>query len=102
MLGAIAASRLGPTGGRVILLGKDAGISNTQAFVAGYREAMLVGVGLALAGALVSLVRERRSYGEEILEPDDDPAAVNGMSGLAPPDQRHIRGHQCHEEDVRV
>ena len=102
VLGAIAASRLGPTGGRVILLGKDAGISNTQAFVAGYREAMLVGVGLALAGALVSLVRERRSYGQEILEPDDDPAAVNGMSGLAPPDQRHIRGHQRHEEDVRV
>ena len=56
VLGAIAASKLGPTGGRVILLGKSAGISSAQAFAAGYREAMLVGAGLAVAGALVSLV----------------------------------------------
>jgi EmrB/QacA subfamily drug resistance transporter len=61
MLGAIAAARLGPTGGRLILLGQSAGVSSARAFAAGYREAMLVGVGLAIGGALVSSVRERRS-----------------------------------------
>ena len=60
ILGAIAASRLGPDGGRVILLGAQAGVSNAAAFTAGYRDAMLVGTGIAVAGALVSLVRERR------------------------------------------
>jgi hypothetical protein len=60
MLGAIAAAKLGPTGGRLILLGQSAGVSSARAFAAGYREAMLVGVGLALAGALVSSVRGRR------------------------------------------
>ena len=60
ILGAIAASKLGPTGGRVILLGKSAGVSSAQAFAAGYREAMLVGAGLALAGALASLVQEKK------------------------------------------
>jgi hypothetical protein len=43
VLGAIAASELGPEGGRVILLGARAGVDNAQAFTAGYREAMLVG-----------------------------------------------------------
>jgi EmrB/QacA subfamily drug resistance transporter len=61
VLGAIAASKLGPTGGRVILLGKSAGISSAQAFAAGYREAMLVGAGLAVVGALVSIVGGRSS-----------------------------------------
>ena len=60
MLGAIAASKLGPVGGRVILLGETAGVSSAQAFAAGYREAMLAGAGLALVGALASLMRERR------------------------------------------
>ena len=68
VLGAIAASRLGPTGGRVILLGKSAGVSSAQAFAAGFREAMLVGVGLALAGALVSMVGKPRSERQEFLE----------------------------------
>ncbi len=68
ILGAIAASKLGPTGGRVILLGKSAGVNNAQAFAAGYREAMLVGAGLALAGALISLVRERRPESRELRE----------------------------------
>jgi predicted MFS family arabinose efflux permease len=61
ILGAIAASKLGPEGGRVILLGARASIGNAAAFAAGYREAMLVGTGIAVAGALMSLVRERRS-----------------------------------------
>jgi MFS family permease len=61
VLGAIAASKLGPEGGRVILLGARAGVDNAQAFTAGYREAMLVGSGFAVVGALVSLVRERSS-----------------------------------------
>jgi EmrB/QacA subfamily drug resistance transporter len=65
ILGAIAASRLGPAGGRVILMGASAGVSNTQAFAAGYREAMFVGTGFAVAGALVSLVRERDSGKEQ-------------------------------------
>ena len=69
ILGAIAASKLGPTGGRVILLGKSAGVGNAQAFAAGYREAMLVGAGLALAGALISLVRERGVDSRDPLEP---------------------------------
>lgn len=59
VLGAIAASNLGAEGGRVILLGTRAGVSNAQAFATGYREAMLVGTAFAIAGALVSLVRER-------------------------------------------
>jgi len=74
VLGAIAASKLGPTGGRVILLGKSAGISSAQAFAAGYREAMLVGVGLALASALASLVGERKPEGQEFSEPEVIPA----------------------------
>jgi MFS family permease len=61
ILGAIAASKLGPEGGRVILLGARAGVDNAAAFAAGYREAMLVGTGIAVIGALVSLVREKRS-----------------------------------------
>ncbi len=60
VLGAIAASQLGPEGGRVILLGTEAGIENAEAFTAGYRQAMLVGTALALVGALVALVRERK------------------------------------------
>ena len=69
VLGAIAASQLGPTGGRVILLGKSAGISSAQAFATGYREAMIVGVGLALASAAVSLVRDRTPDGRESRDP---------------------------------
>ena len=49
LLGAIAASKLGPAGGRVILLGESAGLTNAQAFAVGFREAMLAGAGLALA-----------------------------------------------------
>jgi MFS family permease len=60
VLGAVAASHLGPEGGRVILLGARAGVDNAQAFAAGYREAMLVGAGFTVAGAFISLIRERR------------------------------------------
>lgn len=60
VLGAIAASQLGPEGGRVILLGTEAGIENAEAFTAGYQQAMFVGTALALVGALVALVRERK------------------------------------------
>ena len=60
ILGAIAASHLGEEGGRVIFLGTNAGVTNALAFAAGYRQAMLVGAGIALIGALVSLVRERQ------------------------------------------
>jgi hypothetical protein len=60
VLGAIAASQLGPNGGRVILLGESASTGNALAFAAGYREAMLVASGLALVGALVSLAAKSR------------------------------------------
>jgi EmrB/QacA subfamily drug resistance transporter len=60
ILGAIAASKLGAEGGRVILLGARASVSSATVFAAGYREAMLVGTGIAVVGAIVSLVRERR------------------------------------------
>lgn len=63
VLGAIAASKLGPEGGRVILLGAGAGVENAQAFSAGYQEAMLAGTVFAVATALVSLVRERPPKG---------------------------------------
>jgi len=59
ILGAIAASQLGPEGGRVILLGARASLGNAEAFAAGYRQAMWVGTGIAVLGALVALVRER-------------------------------------------
>ena len=59
ILGAIAASHLGPDGGKVILLGARASVTNGQAFASGYREAMLVGTAIAVIGSLVSLVRER-------------------------------------------
>jgi MFS family permease len=61
ILGAIAASNLGAAGGRVILLGARAEVTNAVAFAAGYREAMLVGTAFAVAGAFVSLIRERRA-----------------------------------------
>jgi MFS family permease len=61
VLGAIAASKLGPAGGRVILLGARAGVGNANAFAAGYRQAMFFGAGFALLGIVVSLIRERRS-----------------------------------------
>ena len=66
--GAIAASKLGPSGGRVILLGKNAGISSAQTFAAGYREAMLVAAGLAVAGALVSLIGKPKPLKQELYE----------------------------------
>jgi MFS family permease len=60
LLGAIAASSLGPTGGRVIFLGEEASAAAAKSFSGGYRTAMLVAAGLAFAGALVSLVRGPR------------------------------------------
>jgi MFS family permease len=57
LLGAIAASGLGPTGGRVIFLGEAASEAAAAAFSDGFRTAMFVAAGLATAGALVSMVR---------------------------------------------
>jgi EmrB/QacA subfamily drug resistance transporter len=59
LLGAIAASGLGPTGGRVLFLGEKASRAAASSFSGGYRTAMFVAVGLAVAGAMVSLVRGR-------------------------------------------
>lgn len=60
LLGAIAASGLGPTGGRVIFLGEQASEAAAAAFSNGYGTAMLVAAGLATAGAAVSLAQGRR------------------------------------------
>lgn len=57
LLGAIAASSLGPTGGRVLFLGEGVSEAAASSFSQGYRTAMLVAVGLGIAGAVVSLVR---------------------------------------------
>jgi MFS family permease len=60
LLGAIAASGLGPTGGRVLFLGEEATAQAISSYADGFRTAMLVAAGLAAAGALVSLVRGRQ------------------------------------------
>jgi MFS family permease len=57
LLGAIAASGLGPTGGRVLFLGEEASEAAASSFSEGFMTAMLVAAGLAFIGALVSLVR---------------------------------------------
>jgi EmrB/QacA subfamily drug resistance transporter len=56
VLGAIAAWKLGSSGGRVILLGEAAGASSVPLFADGYQTAMLVGAGFALAGAALSWI----------------------------------------------
>ena len=60
LLGAIAASSLGAAGGRVLFLGEEASEGAAAAFSDGYSAAMLVAAGLAVAGALVSLVQGPR------------------------------------------
>lgn len=61
VLGGVAASQLGQHGGRLLfsLQGEGAGLAAqaAEAYVRGYRYAMLVGVVLALVGAAVSLTR---------------------------------------------
>jgi EmrB/QacA subfamily drug resistance transporter len=57
LLGAIAASGLGAVGARMIFLGEEASRAAATAFSDGYRTAMFVAAGLAVLGALVSLVR---------------------------------------------
>ena len=65
LLGAIAASSLGPTGGRVLFLGEKASAAAAETFSGGYRTAMLVAAGLAVVGALVSMVRGPRETPSE-------------------------------------
>ena len=60
LLGAIAASGLGPTGGRVLFLGEKASRAAAATFSDGYRTAMFVAAGIAAVGAIVSLVRGPR------------------------------------------
>ena len=57
LLGGIAASGLGAVGARVIFLGQEASQAAAASYSDGYRTAMFVAVGLAVLGALVSLVR---------------------------------------------
>ena len=58
VLGAIAASGLGPNGGRVILLGEAASKASAATYAVGYREAMFVGVGIVLLAAVISFLQE--------------------------------------------
>jgi hypothetical protein len=55
LLGAIAASKLGQEGARVILHGPAGGSTSSASLAAGFRDAMLAGAALALLGAVVSL-----------------------------------------------
>ncbi len=54
VLGAVAAWKLGPEGGRIILMGESAGAASVSAFADGYQAAMLVGAAFALIGAALS------------------------------------------------
>jgi predicted MFS family arabinose efflux permease len=56
VLGAVAAWKLGPEGGRVILLGESVSASSVPAFADGYQLAMLVGAAFALLGAALSWI----------------------------------------------
>jgi EmrB/QacA subfamily drug resistance transporter len=56
VLGAIAAWKLGPEGGKVIFLGQSASASSVPDFADGYQTAMLVGAAFALVGAVLSWV----------------------------------------------
>lgn len=57
ILGTLAAAPLGAAGARALLGGGTEGISGTDAYLDGYRLAMVVGAAIALVGAAVSLGR---------------------------------------------
>ena len=57
VLGALATSRLGAGGQAVLLTRRARGTGAASAYVAGYHLAMVVGAGIALAGAVASLTR---------------------------------------------
>jgi MFS family permease len=54
VLGAIAAWRLGPEGGRMIFLGETGSAASAGAFADGFQLAMIVGAALAAIGAAVA------------------------------------------------
>jgi hypothetical protein len=54
VLGAIAAGKLGPEGGKMIFLGGTGSAAGAEAFADGFRLAMLVGAVLAAIGAAVA------------------------------------------------
>lgn len=58
ILGSLATSRLGAAGQAVLFSGHAQSPQAAVSFVDGYRLAMLVGAGIAAAGALASLTRE--------------------------------------------
>jgi hypothetical protein len=66
LLGAVAASHLGPEGGRVIFSHGPVNPATAADFATGYHQAMFVGAGLALVGACVSLVRGPKEIPEAI------------------------------------
>ncbi len=54
VLGALAAWKLGPEGGKMIFLGETGSAASADAFADGFQVAMLVGAGLAALGAALS------------------------------------------------
>ena len=60
LLGAIAAWKLGPEGGRIVFLGELGSGAGTEAFADGFHSAMLVGAALAAFGAVVSWIARPR------------------------------------------
>ena len=81
VLGAIAAAGLGPSGGRVILLGETASKASAATYATGYRQAMFVGAGIAVLAAIISFVQERRGQ-EGAAEPSPETAGrLDGAPG---------------------
>jgi MFS family permease len=66
LLGALAASHLGPHGGRVIFSHGAVSRATALAFAQGYRQAMFLGAALALVGAGVSLVRGAKTAASDV------------------------------------
>ena len=68
LLGGVAASELGESGGRLLFAEAaktvDATAGVAAGFISGYRYAMLIGVALVLIGAVASLARGPQAMGE--------------------------------------
>ena len=85
LLGGIAASQLGVTGGHLLFSGGHglAAAGAAANYATGYRYAMLTGAGLALLGALASLTR-----GSRVPSPPRPDAACPSTPAGAPPAAR--------------
>jgi len=87
LLGGIAASQLGVTGGHLLFSGGHglAAAGAAADYATGYRYAMLTGAGLALIGALASLTRGARAPSA----PQPEAARPGAPAGAPPATQTH-------------